>query len=43
MAKNCIVPPAPDTNYTNVIGLDDAMTLVLQKLGGMKQDIDKLF
>lgn len=29
MAKICIVPPAPDTNYTNVIGLDDAMTLVL--------------
>lgn len=43
MAKNCIVPPAPDTNYTNVIGLDDAMTLVLQKLDGMKQDIHKLF
>lgn len=43
MAKNCIVPPAPDTNYTNVIGLDDEITLVLQKLDGMKQDIDKLF
>ncbi|KAL4702371.1 hypothetical protein ACJJTC_018283 [Scirpophaga incertulas] len=43
VADNIIAPTSPDRIVTNVIGIDDAMSLILQKLDCMKEDINKLF
>ncbi|RVE41713.1 hypothetical protein evm_013644 [Chilo suppressalis] len=42
MADNTIAPTSPDRIVADVIGIDDAMSLILQKLDSLKEDINKL-